>query len=361
MTFARPAPLGAEDILRSLGEALAALGSSHGTLALSCPPQFHARSTIYFVGDGDEPGRACQWVVKCPHEGAAQDDLANPVGAAQQFEVLRVLTTHFATVAPKLRVPRPVAYLADVGALAMEYAHGTGLDRLVRPGGLFRPQRLLQGIALSGTFLRHLHALEPRRSVILSLHRLAEEVLTLAEERMRPSGLLVPAIVLDILRDVTKTEGAAVAVRLHGDFAPVNMLLDGRGSVTGLDVSLTDYGLPEDDLARFLMMLVTERLFLLSPDTARARALRDMAQATLLEAYAGDAQTSAFLELHFTRQLCLRWLRKHNARLARGPSLSGLRKRVVDRYFQLLLCERAEALVEATARLAVDQPSSAAA
>ncbi|MBD0282196.1 MAG: aminoglycoside phosphotransferase family protein [Thermoleophilaceae bacterium] len=360
MSCARSAPPGVEDILRSLGEALAARGTSHGTLVLSCPPQLHARSTIYFVADGDEPGRACRWVIKRPDESAAQDDLANPVRAEQQFEALQVLATHFATVAPKLRVPRPVAYLSSVGALAMEYVHGTGLDRLVRPASLFRPQRLLRGIVLSGKFLRHLHALEPQGSKMLSPHGLAYELLALAEARMRPAGLVVPAVVLDVLQNVTATEHATAAVRLHGDFAPVNMLLDGRSSVTGLDVSLTDMGLPEDDLARFLMMLVTERLFLLSPDTARARALRDTAQATLLEAYAGDARTSPFLELHFIRQLCLRWLRKHTARMARGPSLSGLRKRVVDRYFQLLLRERADRLAEATRVSVQPRPRAAA-
>jgi hypothetical protein len=330
-------------ILRSLGEALERLDVPHGALTLSRPPKHHARSTIYFVGEG----RRCRWVVKSPHEGASQEDLATPLSAECEYEALRRLTAHFATVTPQLAVPRPVAYLHDVRALAMEYVNGTGLDRLVRPRRMLRADALLAGVALSAWFVRHLHALEPQRAPLRSPGVLAEELLELAEEKMHPAGLVLPPVVVDALRNVARTEVPVGAVRLHGDFAPVNMLLDGTGSVTGLDPNLTEVGPPEDDLARFLMMLLTQRLFLLGSNSKRTRALREAVQAALREAYAGDHRTWSFLELYFIRQLCLRWLRRHNTRIANRPAASGVRERVVDRYFALLLAERAEALVTA--------------
>jgi aminoglycoside phosphotransferase (APT) family kinase protein len=337
----------AGNVLRALDDALGALGIVHGTLRLCRSPQYHARSTIYFVGDGRDAGRECRWVIKCPDETARQDDLATPLIADDQYEALRVLTAHFASVAPRLRVPRPVAHLPAAGGLAMEYVNGTSLDDLVRARSILRPQALLDGVALSGSFLRHLHSLDARDSTVLSMRVVADEVRELVETRLAPAGLAVPAVVLDELRSLPATDVDAGVVRLHGDFAPVNMLLDGADSVTGIDASLTDVGPAEEDLARFLMMLVTDRLFLLAADSARARALRRSVQATLVEAYAGDARTSAFLELRFIHQLCLRWLQRHNARAARGPSLSGFRKRVVDPFFALLLVERAQMLASA--------------
>ena len=311
------------------------------------PPQYHARSTIYFVGNGGHACSECRWVIKCPDGAARQDDLATPLTAEDQYDALRVLTDHFASAAPRLRVPRPVAYLPADGALAMEYVNGTSLDDLVRPRSILSPQRLLNAVALSGSFLRHLHALEARRSTVFNLRAAADELLELAETRLAPAGLAVPAVVLDELRSVADTDVAVGVVRLHGDFAPVNMLLGRSDSVVGIDASLTDVGPAEDDLARFLMMLVTDRLFLLAADSARARALRRSVQATLVDAYAGDARTSAFLELRFIHQLCLRWLQRHRARAARGPSLSSFRTRVVDRFFALLLVERAQMLASA--------------
>lgn len=356
-------------VLCELGDALAALGLSHGTLRLCSPPQYHARSTIYFVGDGCQAGHGCRWVVKCPDEAARQDDLATPATAEDQYEALRVLTAHFASVAPRLRVPRPVAYLPAAGGLAMEHVNGTGLDDLVRPRSFMRPQELLAGVALSGSFLRHLHALEARYSTVLNTRRLADDLMELAEATLAPAGLALPAVVLDELRAVPGTNVADGVVRLHGDFAPVNMLVGGVDSVVGIDASLTDVGPAEDDLARFLMMLMTDPLFLGSADSRRARLFRASVQNTLLEAYGSDGRTSALLELRLIRQLCLRWLQRHNARTARSPSLSGLRKRVVDRLFAVLLTERAEKLATAphasvslargTARKPVSQPGGA--
>jgi aminoglycoside phosphotransferase (APT) family kinase protein len=338
------AAMAGEDVLVPLSAALVAEGHPHGRLVLTHPPQLHARSSIYFVGDAEQPDRGCRWVVKRPDTGAQQEDLPNPLDARRQYTVLRMLEAHYEPLAPALRVSRPVAFLEDSGALAMEYAPGIELDSLLRPRSVFDPKPLLDGIALAGRFLRHLHAFEPPHHALVRPRGLGEELLALVEQKMRPAGFAPPAELSEVLEQLPDTEDHASAVCLHGDFAPVNMIVEGGTSVTGIDISLAEVGFPEDDLARFLMMLATARLFVAGAGARRTRALRQRAQLALLEAYYGEARTSALLELRFIRQLCLRWLRRCMARIESKPRLGGVRRRLVDRHFETLVRERSRAL-----------------
>jgi aminoglycoside phosphotransferase (APT) family kinase protein len=335
-----------QGVLTAFGEALKDAGGSPGRLFLVDAPRLHARSTIYLVGAAGGAGHA-RWIVKRPVEDAGQEDLAEPMNASQQFEALQLLASHYALTAPVLRVPRPVALLPSLGAFAMEFAEGAGVDSLVRPRRLLEPRPLLEGIALSASFLRHLHAIEPPRQALVDPRALALEILTLAEETMRPAGLVLPAEVTEALEGVPATEVWVPTFRLHGDFAPVNMIVEAGKYVTGIDISLTDVGIPEDDLARFVMMLATERLFLAGSSVASTRALRRRAEGVLLQGYYGDDSTSMLLELRVIQQLCLRWLRRTTARVATRPLLAGARKRLVDGYFVRLLGERACALADA--------------
>jgi aminoglycoside phosphotransferase (APT) family kinase protein len=332
------------DLLVSLGTALDRVGEPHGRLVLMARPRLHARSAIYFVGDASQPECGCQWVVKRPNEQTAQEDLASPLDAQRQFDALRRLATHFESVAPALRISRPVAFLEEVAALAIEYVKGTPVDRLVRPRRLVEPEPLLQGITLSARFLHHLHAFEPRRQARVSPWSIAQQLLALADDTMRPAGLVLPPELRAALEAVPRQDAVTECVRLHGDFAAVNMLIHSGTVVTGIDIGLTEIGTPEDDLARFLMMLETQRLFLAGADVPRVRAFRHRAERALIESYYGDASTSLLLELRVTQQLCKRWLQRHRARLAGNPVLRGVRSRVVDRYFESLLRERASAI-----------------
>jgi aminoglycoside phosphotransferase (APT) family kinase protein len=335
----------ASAVLKSLEAAFDVAGRPRGRLFFSASTQFHARSTIYFVGDATQFDRGSQWVVKRPKEGAAQEDLENPLGAEQQFEALRLLAAHFEPLAPTLRVPAPVAFLPELGALAMEYASGTSLDRLIASRGIFLPNPLLEGIALAARLIRHVHALEPPHEELLRPRALADEILALWDSTMQREGLLLPAEAVDVLEALPDVQVRARTVRLHGDFAPVNMILDAANCVTGIDASLSRVGIPEEDLARFLMMLATEqRLFLISPEVRPLQAMRRRAESALLESYYGEATTSVLLELRLIEQLCRRWLRRHMARMGTRPSLEVVRRRAVDRYFAYLLRERCQAL-----------------
>jgi aminoglycoside phosphotransferase (APT) family kinase protein len=344
------------EVVARLSEALAAAGRPRPRLFLTEPPALHARSTIYFVGDADERSRGAQWVVKRPDDRAGQEDLARPLDALQQFEALRVLAAHYETADPRLRTVRPVTFLPSVGAFAMEYAAGPSLDRLVRPRSLVDASRLMAGIGLSARFLRHLHAVEAPVAGIVRPHRLAQDLLAFARDTLLPASLALPPEATEALDAVPQTEFPVALVRLHGDFAPVNMILTGPGQVTGIDIGLDSVGAAEEDLARFLMMLMTEQLFLV--DVAPVRALRRRAEAVLLETYFGHSRTSVVLELHVMRQLCLRWLRRHVTRIANRPSMSRVRTQVVDRTFRALLRERAHALRGASLAVTTSRPDA---
>jgi aminoglycoside phosphotransferase (APT) family kinase protein len=333
-----------DDVLGPLSAALHAAGQPHGRLVLTRRPQLHTRSTIYFVGDADQRDRGCRWVVKQPNTGARQEDLPHPLDARWQYTVLRTLEAHYEPVAPKLRVPRPVAFLEDSGALAMEYASGIEVDSLLRPRSIFSARALLESIALAGRFLRHLHAFEPPHHALVRPCALGEEMLALVDETMRPAGFLPPVELSTVLEQLPETAARATTVRLHGDFAPVNMIVEGGTAVTGLDISFSDVGFPEDDLARFLMMLATARLFVAGAGARSTLALRHRAQSALLRGYYGEARTSVLLEMRFIRQLCLRWLRRCMARIESKPHLADVRRRVVDRHFEALLRERSRLL-----------------
>ena len=335
------------EVLAELCRGLDAAGVPHGPLRLARSPQRHARSTIYLVADDERP-RAPRWVLKQPDVRAAQEDLAQPLTAADQFRALCEAADHLAPLAPELRVSRPVALLPGASAFAMEYVGGVALEGMLRPGSVVRPGPLLRGIAASARFLHHLHELDPPRAAMVRPRAIADEVLALAEDSLEPAGIPLPRDVRAALEAVPPGRVDAQMVRLHGDFAPVNMIADARGHVTGIDIDLCRVGLAEEDLARFLMMLSTARFFLAGADVSPIRALRLRAEATLLRGYcAGAASTSLMLELCLIRQICRRWLYRQAAREETLPPAHRLRKRAVDRCFERLLRERAAALAPA--------------
>jgi len=331
-------------VLQELSAALGEGGHGHGPLVLSRPPVRHARSTIYFVGDAARPSLGPRWVVKRPDHAAAQEDLASPLTAVHQFAVLKAVADHFDRASPELRAAQPVGFLSGVEALAMEFVPGLPLDRLVRPRALVAAHPLLDGVALSGAFLRHLHTIRPVQVGQVDLGAMARDVLLLSDKMRSSAGLAIPAELDGALREIPDGAVGAAIVQLHGDFAAVNMILGDGPSITGIDVSLDETGPAEMDLARFVMMLSTQRLFLAGGEVGRVSRLRRAVTAALFESYDGDRATTVLFELQLVRQLCLRWLQRHSTRLVNHPRLGALRRAPVDRHFRALLRERAAEL-----------------
>jgi len=304
-------------------------------LAFAEPPVRHARSTIsVLVANGR------RWVVKQPDLDARQEDLSPPVSAAVEFASLVRLDRHFAPCAQRMRVPRPVALLPDASGFVMEYVAGPSVPALLRPA---RPRPLLHAIEAAGAALAHLHALEPPARVAVDSGLLATGTLTFADEAMAPLGLrLAPAVRAALAEPPSRTVEAAW-VRLHGDYAPVNVIVEPSRGVAVIDPSLEATGLPQDDLSRFLTMLYTDRYFLLRPGAG----VRAAAAAALLRGYAQQVDPT-ILRLRLIDCLCRRWVRRQMARLHGVPRLAGARARLVDAQFARLLAGAAAGLADST-------------
>lgn len=327
-------------VLVSLSRALAERDRVRGELFFIRPPERHTRSTIYFVGDSQASSLGCQWVIKQPNEASVQEDLASPRAAETQLRSLVRLAAHFAAVAPVLRVPRPVGLLPEVAAFAMEYVPGRDVNQLIARA-LFDRGRLFAAIASSARFIKHLHLIDGVGHETAELAKTAQQPLELAEGPMHRLGMELPEEVTATLEAVGNRKIETSSCRLHGDFAPVNMIVDATGHLTGIDASLDEVGAPEEDLARFLTMLATERLFVLGQDMRVVKRVRHRAESTVLETYYGNPAPPLLLELRRIEYLSRRWIHRHVLRARGRPSLAAGRRWAVDRYFRELLLDRA--------------------
>ncbi len=316
-------------------------------LALTRRPQRHSRSMIYFIGAGRFRSGWAEWIVKQPDELSTQEDLSSPASAESEFASLVRLAEHFSPLEPRLRVPRPVALLPEIGAFAMEAVHGRDIPALIGLGTPLNTHRLLLAVAQSAAFLKHLHNIDLPSEEVVDLRAKAEALLEYGELFRARHGLPLPSELTETLRAIPARSVPARICRVHGDFAPVNILIDSQGNAVGIDSALDRVAFPEHDLARFLVMLGSERLFIAGQRVAFIRAVRRRAEATLLQTYYGEADPPLLLELELIDALCRRWIRRHVTRLENRPSLSGARRRLVDTHFRRLLDESAERIQRA--------------
>jgi len=333
-------------VLAALERALPAEARAR-PFALTRRPQRHSRSIIYFVGTGRSRSGRANWIVKQPDELSTQEDLTSPASAESEFASLVKLAEHFSPLEPRLRVPRPVALLPEIGAFAMEAIHGRDIPSLIGFGTPVKTHRLLLAVAQSAAFLKHLHRIDPPSEEVVDLRAKADALLEYGDLFTARYGLPLPGELAEALRAIPARSVPARICRLHGDFAPVNVLIDGQGNAVGIDAALDRVGFPELDLARFLVMLGNERLFIAGERLDFIRAVRRRAEATLVETYYGEAARPLLLELELIDGLCRRWIRRHVTRLENRPSMRGARRRMVDAYFRRLLDESAERIQRA--------------
>lgn len=305
------------------------------------------RSAIYVVS-APASGPGARWIVKQPHTEWSQDDVSNPLGAQQEFEALRRLHAHFDGLGLPFRVPEPVAFLPDVDAVAMEYVDGVTVKDLLHYGSLRRPTTLLDGLAASGAFLRHLHALETLPPVEVDLAERARRVLAVAEEKLHPLGLDLPDRVRRTLLDVPATRVSSPQVRLHGDFGPANILLARDGSTVGIDASLEAVGVPEEDLVRYVAL--TSGIIRLAPELVLPPfgAVRRQLEHRLLAAYYETPTWPPLFELTHLHQLCRRWCRLRELAAQSDTSARlAVKLRVIGAQMRLLMRDTAQRLTRA--------------
>jgi hypothetical protein len=349
--------LTADQAVSAVADAVAA--DRHGARLRVLSRRLAGRSTIYVIGSTVPVDGISRWVLKQPHLGWQQDDLASPVSAEQEFAALVRLRAHFERLQAgrdqatrgrlpgrRLRVPTPVALLPEIDALVMEHVAGRTTRELVNYGSVRHPRTLLAAMAAGGDFLKWLHALEAASPMTVDLRDEARAVLAFADEHLHPRGLCLPAVVVDVLSGFPSTPCERPRVILHGDFGPGNVLLAEDGSTVGLDPALDTVGPPELDLARYVAVLSGSIRFCPELPAPPLAAVRRRLVGTLLGAYYTDEPVPSAFDLHLLGQLARRWCRlRELARQNERPALLSTRLRIIDAQLRRQLRESARRLV----------------
>ena len=323
-----------QQVLDRVRPLLANEGYARNVVVLHTGPA-RRRSSLYFLGlEGHRPD--CRWVVKQPHSGSVQADLASPRDAVAQFEALQRLHAHLQRSGHPAATPRPLAYLPELAAYVMEFVPGPTVTDLLTAGAVVRPAPLLSAVASAAHLLRAVHTVEPAEPGLVDLAALD----TLAASR----GRRMLAVAGLPLRDrwFTATPGAGALpgrrVLLHGDFAPENVVLSPSG-VCCLEPDLCDRDWGEHDVVRFLVMLYDAPLFVVVGGLPAVRSLRRRAAATFLDSYYGSHSRPPSLRPMMVASLIARWSTRHDDLVARDPWLRAARRRLVHRHFTHLLDE----------------------
>jgi hypothetical protein len=238
------------DVLSALQSALSASGELQGLVTPVAPSRTLARSTVYFAGDTAAPAKGCRWVVKQHRQNGGQIDLEEPLHAAEQFRSLATLHRHFRSVDEPLGVPRPVALFGDLDAFAMQHVAGVQVNRLLRPAAVINPAPALEGAGRSGLLLSRLHDAARSAPTRIDTRAMADGILELAASA--PPDISLPASVRGVLEALPSRVLECPTVGLHGDFAPVNVIVDRSGGAYAIDVDHYRSGVPEQDIARYL-------------------------------------------------------------------------------------------------------------
>jgi aminoglycoside phosphotransferase (APT) family kinase protein len=322
-------------LLRSLQAALSAESQDAPDDLVVVDRGLRRRSSLYFVAAAGDPG-VRRWVIKRPTPEAERLGMSPPMSAGEQHRALQRLHDFLVSRGGSVTAPRPVAVLPDLGALAMEYAPGQSLFELVRPGALRRPDELVSGVRSAGLALREMHAIEPSSAEQPDLRAVESSVRREASAALSQVGLPVDA--RWFARDASATALPGRKVLLHGAWAPENVLLDGD-QVVCLDPELTVRGWAEQDLARFLLMLLDRPVFVLTDSLGRGRALRHELISAFLTTYYGREPVSPVLRPLLEREVALRWVVRHQDVLDRRPPLRRARTALLHRYFRAVLDE----------------------
>lgn len=319
-------------------------------------PRVGSRATVLFLESPVPVAGRTQWVVKRPNLGWVRDDLARPVRARDEFEGLKRLHAHFQAIGGTVRVPEPIALFPDIGVLAMEYVPGRPLSRLLRHQPFRDPGPMLEGMTGTAEFIRQLHSLEELPDAIVNLRTKAEEVLEVADEKLRPLGLSLPRQAVDVLSRVPESLVPTRQVRLHGDYGPTNLLLADDGSVVGIDASLEAIGAPEEDLVRFIVTMSCALRFAPGLVLPATRGVRRQLESQFLRTYYDGAVVPPLLELTLLHQLALRWPRLREFAHRREGRLLPVILQVIGAQVRQLMVESSGRLAEALDRVPRGEP-----
>lgn len=315
------------ELLVNLERALSAEGGVPGTLAVA-RRIVRRRSSIYVVGVEDGGSVASSWVVKRPSAGAGRLGIRGPMDAAEQYAALQRLYNFLAAGDARFTAPRPVALLPELEALVMEFVEGRSVWDLAVPSALLRPAALREGVRTAALALRHLHTNQPRGTEPVDLVEVEAEAAATSREALRSIGVRAQD---GWYRPSGQLSVSGKLVLLHGDWAPENVLLD-DDRVYLLDPELTDYGWPEHDLARFLLMLWDRSIFVALGAAPRVRQLRQDLTSVFLTTYYGSEPVSPLLRPLLLREVSQRWAVRHQG-VDRSSALALPTRLLLIRYY----------------------------
>lgn len=342
-----PDGLPTDALLAAAREALRPLDAASADLGLTRPPLASNKAVIYFLGR--RAGRPL-YVAKAPTPSGAKTATAEYAALRQCHAWWRSEDRH--------RVAEPLALLPRGDGFVTAYVPGPGLAQVLsRP--LLRPGRAVEAAGAAGDFLRRLH----RHAGVESDHDIAVADLV-AEARvveageLRPAGLTLPASVARVLDAAPRVRLPARHARLHGDYAPRNLVLCGSGEVAMFDPALKAVGAVEDDIATFMSMMSSASVFATPAVWLAAGQLRAALQAAFLEGYGVDGISPAVLQLKLIKKLMRRWVyrRSRPLRPLEHPLLP-LRERLIDAQMRALLAESAAQFAGHMARIDRTRPA----
>jgi aminoglycoside phosphotransferase (APT) family kinase protein len=232
-----------------------------------------------------------------------------------------------------------VALFRDLDAFAMQHVDGVQVNRLLRPGAVINSAAALEGADRSGRLLSRLHDARRSEPTTIDTRDTADAILEL--EKAAPEGVALPEAVRRALEGLPSSSLTCPTVGLHGDFAPVNVIVDDSGGAYAIDVDHDRSGEPEQDLARYLTLLSSDRLFIAGCGAPGVERLRRRLEDALLDAYDAPRSAEIVLDLEVVEQLLRRWMTRSGARS------DGLRRKMIDRRFRTLLAERGERIQQA--------------
>ena len=161
----------------------------------------------------------------------------------------------------KLRTVRPIAYVPQLRAIVTEAVPGHSLSEVLKHGQRDR-ERLASAAAGVGAWIRLYQTLDdPARDVELAERRqYLDERLQLLERRVLSSA--DRRNVLALFDRLARNVGVphVHGVRIHGDLAPTNIIVDPEGRVAVLDFTMVKAGTVYHDITHLYFHLELMRL-----------------------------------------------------------------------------------------------------
>ena len=214
--------------------------------------QEHRRgSNLYFYRLSDAPADRPQVLAVKVFSARA----GGRVAAERQFAALSEAWPTFED-SPTLRIPRPIAFFPELGAIVTEWVSGTSLQNRFKTLWS-RKKNLALSCANAGRWLRRYHLATALPARPLDLDKKLDHW-PVALGRFEQAGFspeLGPALNDALGRFTGKIRGIALeTASVHGDFSVDNVLVDG-GRVTVIDLAGKDHNAVFHDLASFLNSL----------------------------------------------------------------------------------------------------------